>query len=477
MKKNTGILVVLLTLAGSTYAQAQTSQITLSLDQCIALALENQPALRQSVLQEKIAANTVEQTRRSALPTLAGVTNQGLNFGRNVDPYTNGITNAQITTNNAGLSANWTLFNGFQLKNILEQQRLTAQASKLDVAAAKNAITLNALLSYMQVLLARDLLTVSEEQAEMARTQIARTEKLVKAGVIAPYNLHDAKSQLANDEMQRVQAQTNLKSATLTLLQTLNLPASTDIQVTRLAGELPMPSGDADAHQLYDQARMFMPEVLAADLRTKAARKGLDLAKGVGYPVVTLAASWGTSYSSAARRTTFGSELVEQTTPGFVEVAGEAYPVRIVTSATSEARIGYFRQLNNNQYKSVGLNIRIPIVNGFQVKYRTTHARLQQQIAESQAEGVRRELRQNIDQAVNQWQNARDRHQAFTQQAASLRQSFRATAARYEAGQLNATDYNLAKSGLDRALVGEIQAQYETLLRAKVVGFYREGRL
>ena len=477
MKKLTGIIVLALLICSAAWAQDQATQATLTLEQCIAMALENQPTLRQSGLQQQMADNTVEQTRRAMLPTLSGVTNQGLNFGRNVDPYTNSITNAQITTNNAGLGLNWTVFNGFQLKNTLEQQRLTAQASQLDVAATKNAITLNTLLAYMQVLLAQDLLTVSESQADMARAQIERTEKLVKAGVIAPYNLHDAKSQLANDEMQRVQAQTNLKSAKLTLLQTLNLPATTDVQVVRLAGEMPTQSGDTDAYQLYSQARTFMPEVLAAELRTKAAQKNLDLAKGLGYPSVTLTANWGTSYSSAARRTVFGSELVEQTTAGFVEVAGQAYPVRIATPVTHDARIAYFRQLDNNQYKSLGVSIRIPILNGFQVKYRTTNARLQQQVAESQAEGVRRELRQNIDQAVNQWQNASERQQAFAQQVAALRQSLRAAEARYNAGQLNATEYNLAKSTLDRALVNEIQAKYEALLRAKVVAFYREGVL
>lgn len=462
----------------STDAVTLPTATTLTLEQCIAQALENQPALRQSELQQQIAINTVEQMRRSQLPALSGFSNQGLNFGRNVDPYTNGITNAQIGTNSAGIGLNWTVFNGFQLKNTLEQQNLTAQASQFDVAAAKNTVTLNALLAYLQVLSAQDLLAASDVQVSVSRAQVERTEKLVKSGTTAPFNLYDAKSQLAGDEMQRVQAQTNLNAANLALLQVLNLPSTTPLRVARLALDngVAQPSA-ADGYQLYTHARTFMPEVLAADLRTKAAQKGLELAKGLGYPSVVLNANWGTSYSSAARRTVFGSEMVEQTTAGFVDVAGQAYPVKVLSPTSGTERIGYLRQLDNNQYKSIGVSVRIPILNGFQVRHQTTNARLQQQLAESRAEGVRRGLRQAIDQAVNQWQNAYERYMALERQVGVLQQSYKAAEARYNAGLLNAVDYNLAKSNADRASVNLIQARYETLLRAKIAEFYRNGSL
>lgn len=450
---------------------------TLTLEQCIALALENQPTMRQSILQKQVADNTVEQTRKSQLPTLSALTNQGFNFGRSVDPYTNGIINAQIATSNAGLGLNWTVFNGYQVKNTLLQQGLIAQASQFDVAATKNSLTLNTLLAYLQVLSAQDLLTANAVQVAVAQAQVERTEKLVKAGTVSPYNLYDAKSQLASDEMQRVQAKTNLNAAMLTLLQVLNLPANTPLELVRLSGAMSAQPGPTDAHQLYSQARTFMPEVLAADLRTKAAQKGLDLAKGLAYPSVTLSANWGTSFSSAARQNVFGTDLVEQTTTGFVDVAGQAYPVKVLSPMSSTERINYFRQLDNNQYKSLGVSIRIPILNGFQVRYRTTNARLQQQLAESQAEGVRRNLRQAIDQAVNQLENAHDRYNALDQQVAVLTQSFKAAEARYNAGLLNAVEYNLAKSNLDRASVNLIQLRYETLLREKIVDFYRRGEL
>ncbi|WP_052731313.1 TolC family protein [Spirosoma radiotolerans] len=459
-------------------ASIEPRSTTLTLEQCITLALENQPVLRQSVLQKQVADNTVEQTRKSQLPVISALTNQGMNFGRNVDPYTNGITNAQIATSNAGLGVNWTVFNGFQLKNNLLQQSLIAQASQFDVAAIKNSLTLNTLLAYLQVLSAQDLLTASAVQVSVAQAQVERTEKLVKMGTVAPFNLYDAKSQLAIDDMQQVQAKTNLNAALLALLQVLNLPATTPLELVRLSDTMSsMQSGLADAHHLYSQARTFMPEVLAADLRTKAAQKGIDLAKGIAYPSVTLTANWGTSFSSAARQNVFGTDMIEQTTTGFVDVAGQSYPVRVLAPASSAERIGYFHQLDNNQYKSVGVSIRIPILNGFQVRYRTTNARLQQQLAESQAEGVRRNLRQAIDQAVNQLENATDRYNALNRQVSALTQSFNAAEARYNAGLLNAVDYNLAKSNIDRASINLIQLHYETILREKIVDFYKRGEL
>ncbi|QDK82403.1 TolC family protein [Spirosoma sp. KCTC 42546] len=474
-------LLLALGLSGTGWGQSTSTSLptssTLTLEQCITLALENQPSIRQSILQQQVADNTVEQTRRSQLPTLSGYSNQGLNFGRNVDPYTNSVTNAQITTNTAGLGVSWTVFNGFQLKNTLLQQSFSAQASQFDVATAKNTITLNTLLAYLQVLTTQDLVLASEVQVSVAQAQVERTEKLVKSGTTPPFNLYDAKSQLANDQMQLVQAQTNLKAARLTLLQVLNLPSTTVLQLVRLEGTTIPQVSTTDAYQIFTQARTFMPEVQAADLRTKAAQKGLDLAKGLAYPTLTVNANWGTSYSSAARRTSYSNEVVEQATAGFVDVGGQSYPVKVLEPILSAERINYFQQLDNNQYKSVTMSIRIPILNGFQVRYRTTNARLQQQLAESQAESVRRNLRQAIDQAVNQQQNANERYHALEQQVAVLAQSHKAAEARYNAGLLNAVEYNLAKSNLDRASVNLIQARYERVLREKVVDFYRVGTL
>jgi outer membrane protein len=487
---NRFLYIVLLTgWLGSAYAQPllttgqvptadEPTSVTMTLDQCIALAIDNQPSIRQAQLQQQIADNTVEQTRKSQLPVVSAFTNQGQNFGRNVDPYTNSITNAQIATSTMGVGASWTVFNGFQLKNTLTQQNLTAQASQFELAAAKNAMTFNVLLAYLQVLTAQDLDRASVMQVQVSQALVDRTEKLVKAGTTAPYNLYDARSQLANDQIQHVQTQTTLKTALLTLLQVLNLPATTQLSLVRIddSGTATI-AGITNSHQVYSQAQTFMPDVLAANLRKKASQLGLKLAKGLAYPSVTLNASWGTSYSSAARRSVMTGDMVEQTTAGFVDVSGQSYPVRVLTPVTGTEDIAYFQQLTNNQYKSLTLSIRIPILNGFQVRYRTTSARLNQQLAESQAESTRRTLRQAIDQAVTQQQNAQERYVALSTQVATLTQSFQAAEARYNAGLLPAVDYNLAKSNLDKATISLIQTRYEAILRDRIVHFYQSGTL
>ncbi|WP_020598147.1 TolC family protein [Spirosoma panaciterrae] len=482
MKKSL-LIIIMLWATGTAWAQlgntSLATSMTLTLDQCIARALDNQPSVRQAVLQQQLADNAVEQSRKSQLPILQANSNQGINFGRNVDPYTNGITNASIITNNLGLALNWTVFNGFQLKNTLAQQSLTAQAARFDAVAARNMVVLNVLLAYLQVLSAQDLVSASDVQVAVAQAQVEHTEKLVKAGTTAPYNLYDVKSQLANDQTQRVQARMNLNTAILSLLQLLNLPSGTPLHLIRFVDtstETSTVSG-LNGYQIYTQARTFMPEVQAAELRTKAAQVSLQLARGMAYPSIVLTAGWGTSYSSAARQSVYGSDPVEQTTAGFVDVAGQSYPVKVLAPLSSADRISYFQQIGNNQYKSLGVSIRIPILNGFQVRYRTTTAGLQQQLAESNAESVRRNLRQAIDQAVNQWQNTNERYQALEQQILVITQAYKAAESRYRAGLLNAVEYNVAKSNLDRVNLNLIQVRYERLLRQKVVQFYQDGTL
>ncbi|WP_305953222.1 TolC family protein [Emticicia oligotrophica] len=451
----------------------------ISLQDAIDFALKNNLSIKQNNLQVEQGLNTFEQSKWARYPNLNAGTNFNLFSGRNINPYTNGIITNTVGSNGFGLSSGVTLFDGYQTRNGIALNQLNLEASRLDLQAMKNQITLNVIVGYLNVLSQEDLLAVAQRQMEVTKTQLERTQKLVNAGSLPETNLYDIKAQLANDELSVVNAENSIVSAKLTLRQIMNITADRDFEVIRVAVPNPniQPYPNTPA-QIFEIAQGYLADVQAADMRVKAAQKSVDIAKGLKMPVVSASANLNSSSTTAAEKVSVTQKIVE-TEAGYVNVAGTRYPViaYLPTSASSSEKIPYFRQLTGNANASLGLNVRVPIFNGYSTKFRLTNAQIQKKQSEVQAENVRLRLRQDIDQAYVNLNNSAKRYSAIGNQVKAFEESFRAAEAKFNVGSLNALEYSIAKSNLDRARSNEIQAKYDYIFRIKILDFYQNKPL
>lgn len=491
LKKTCGFLLISATLLFSENALAQgggalgsdgtgrAAATPYSLEESIAYALKNNIQLRQSQLNVENSLNNLEQSRWLKYPTLNG--NFGLfgNLGRNVDPFSNGIVTQAIGTNNMGVGANATLYNGFRIKNTVALNELNLNADRLDLEATQNDITLNVINAYLNVLSTEDLIEVSRKQLEVSKYQIDRTKKLVEGGMLPEVNLYDLEAQLANDELQLVNAENNHESAKLTLKQVLNMPGSEEISVVRVnVADPKMQPYPESAAQVYEEAIRYLPQVKAAEARILAANKNVELAKSVGLPTIGANINWRTAYSSVAQEIT---GVTETFNPIAVSATVDGQTVPFVLNLPSQSftreNIPYFNQLGNNQNMSAGINMSIPIFNGYNAKYNVQGAKIQKLQSELQADNTLLTIRQNIDQAFISMFNAAKSYSATLVQVQALEKSFTAAEARYNAGASNFVDYNLAKTRLDQAAANLIQSKYNYVFRVKILDFYQNKPL
>ena len=476
-------LIIVFTLSQSSVI-AQTEKLTLQ--QCVDVALKNNPQVKQGGLQVEFNQNTLEQSRYQKYPNANFSASQGFNSGRSVDPFTNGFVEKGVSFSNFGLNSGVTLFNGFQLKNTIIQNQINVQATQKDFEATKNNISLNVALAYLNILNTQDLLEAARKQVDITNQQLTRTGKLVAAGTLPVTNSYDLKAQVANDELAVVNAQVNLDVAKLTLKQLMNVPANQDIDVVRIAVADPtLQPYDATLEQIYETALKYLPEVAAAKLRIESAKTGIAIAKGTKMPTIGFNAGVNSAVSSAAPSERFVSDgglartIEVPSATRFVQVGTTSVPLieRVTIPSGSLQNFGYFNQLDFNRNIQLGLNLRMPIFNGYQVRYRVANARIQQKNTEYQSEIVTNQLRQNIEQAFNNMTNASKRYQATTRQVEALEQAFRASEIRFNVGALNSVDYNLAKTNLDRARINQILFKYEYIFRMKVLDFYQNKPL
>ena len=457
-----------------------------TLQSAVDYALKNNLTVRQTELTAQQQEAAQRLNRAALLPTAGLSGTQGFNFGTNRDPFTNQFQQLNVRSNNFSATAQATLFSGFQLRNTVKQGVLDAQAARTDIEKARNDLSLNVASSFLQLLLSQELIRASEARLGSVQEQVARSEKLLKAGAVAEGNLLDSRAQLAGEERTLVTAQNQRDLAQLALVQNLNLDPATASRFEVVVPELPDPSAFAastvnglDPNATFELARQRLPEVKAADLRVQSARRGIDIARGAYYPRLTVAGGVQTGFSSVRTQSLrVSGEPVEvpvlqrnPSAPG----GYSASPFVLLSPQTTFQTLPYnfLDQLVDNRGEFVQFSLNIPILNGLQTRVGVQRAQINIQQTELRAEQVTLQLRQTIQQSFADALAAQRRFDASSRQVDALTLAFRNAEIRFNNGLLNGTDFNIARNNLTAAESDMIQAKYEFFFRRKVLDFYQ----
>lgn len=470
IRMKTGFLLFFL---GWAQLNAHSQEITkLSLKESVDIALKNNIEVKQAALRADQDEVNRNQARTNLLPDLNGSFGFGWNQGRNIDPITNAYVNQQLASSSIGINSNVVLFSGLQQHNLIKQTNLAYEASKLDHEQAKNTLTLNVMLAYLQVLNNEDILEISKGQREVTRKQVQRLEVMVKEGAVGSYQLADLKAQLSSDEISIVTNQNAVQVAKLSLCQLLNIPYNKDLELVR--GEQQAPPGlyESTADQVYRESLETFAQVKAGVFREKSLTYGVKVARGAFFPTLSFGANLGSSYSSAAMSAIPGA-TVENATGTYVRINNVEYNVLREDQTYSFKKIAYGKQLDNNLGNFYGFNLRVPLFNNLRVRNQVKLATINLRNAELQNENIRLLLRQSVDQAYLNMTATFERYRALQQQVANYEESFRAAEIRFGIGDINPAEYIIVKNNLDRSRVNLVIAQYEYILRTRVLDYYR----
>jgi outer membrane protein len=451
-----------------------TSKLTLK--QCIETAITNNLDVQQSNLQMQDSKINWNQARLNMLPNLNGSGGSGINQGRSIDPFTNGYINQQVNYSSYGLSSGVVLFNGLSMQNTVRQNALAYEASKMDWQQAKDNLTINIILAYLQVLNNEDQLVQFRNQEGLTKKQVERLEILNNDGAIAPSELSDLKGQYSNDQLSIISGQTVLELSKITLCRLMNIPYDKNMQLERVITENYAAKYEGTPDIIYQESLKQFSLVKAVDLRKQSAEKGVKVARGQLFPVLSLNGSAGTNYSSAARNAVF-INTTDVTSNDYVIVNGTPAPVIYKQNNYSAEKIGYSSQLNNNFSTSVNLSLRIPIFNSLQQRNRIKLAQLTLKNNELVSSTTKTELQQSIEQAYINMTSASERFKVLLEQVSAYTESFRAADIRFNAGLGTPIDYLTAKNNLDKANVNVISAKYDYILRTKVLDYYQGKQL
>ncbi|MBL7738616.1 MAG: TolC family protein [Chitinophagaceae bacterium] len=463
-------------LAGFTSYAQQTTAAAFNLKHCIETGISNSLDVNQSGLDMQRSRINWNQAKLNMLPDLNGTASTGVNQGRSIDPFTNGYINQQVNYSSYGISSGVVLFNGLSMQHTVKQNALAYEASKMDWQQAKDDLTINIILAYLQVLANEDLLVQARNQADLSKKQVERLEIMNKEGAILPSQLYDLKGQYAGDQVAIINAQNALALSKNSLCRLMNIPYDKNMKLERIDAESYAVKYEDSPDKIYQESLQKFSLIKAADLRRQSAAIGVKAVKGLLYPVLVLGGNANTNYSSAARNDIFlGTSDV--TTNDYVMVNGTPSPVIRKQSNFQSEKIGYNQQLNNNLFTSVNLSLRIPLFNSWQVRNRIKLAQLTLKNNDMAAATAKTQLQQAVEQAYITMTSASERFKVLMEQAHAYSESFRTVDIRFNAGLGNSIDYLTAKNNLDRSNINLINAKYEYVLRTRVLDYYQGKQL
>ncbi|PWB26532.1 TolC family protein [Flavobacterium sp. HTF] len=464
-------LVFALLFAFGLSGQAQTKQWTL--EECVRYALENNITIKLTELDVKNAVIDKRGAFGSYLPTVSGNASHSWNVGLNQDVTTGLLRNQTTQYSSVGLNAGVDIYKGLQNQNTYRRAKLSIIASQYQLVKMQEDISLNVASAFLQILSNKEDLKVKKEQLAIDEKRYARSEEMVNAGTIPRGDLFDLKATVATDRQNITVSENNLLISKLSLAQLLQLKEFADFDVvddTEVKDENNiMAQSPID---IYNKAKETRTELKLAQTNLEIAEKNVAIAKGAYQPTLS-------GFYSFTTRASY-SDVVTGATPnlnnptsqiGFVEGTNQAVLENNFTPILGAPQ-PVFDQFSDNKGHSFGLQLSVPIFNGFSVRNNVERSKVSLEKSKIDLEQKSLDLQRNVYTAFTDAKGALNTYESSTITLEARQQAYNYAKEKYDVGLMNSFDFTQAQTLLTNAQSDVIRTKYDYMFKIKILEFY-----
>ena len=475
MKRFVLIKILCLLLVSGLYAQESPKQYTLQ--ECVDIALEKNLRVKRSLYGIESSKINLLQAKMAFLPSLNAASSYGQNYGRALNPVTNLFTNRDANMINLQASSSVTLFNGLRIQNTFRQNSSEYDASNQDFIKAKNDVIINVVTLYTNVIFNKELFGNTKYQLSSSQQQLERIKRQVAAGALPKSNELNQEAQVATNEVNLINQENALNLSLLQLKQALQLPGSTQLDVVIPDLQTEDLILEQTPEEVYDIALQTMPEIKSALLRVQSAQLALKASKGNLYPRLSLNANATSNYSSVSDVARYQQDgFLDQTQQiGYVQSANTPVLTNIQVPVLSQISGNYGQrdQLQDNLFKSLSLQLNIPVFNGLQSRAAVQRAAVSTELALITKQETENTLRQTIESAYNDAFSAAKTYTASLKQVNAREEAYRMNKQRFDLGSLSYVEYQISENDLFQAKSDLTRAKYNFIFKKKVLDFYQ----
>lgn len=415
-----------------------------TLDDCVTYALEHNLQLNDFKYTEQSGRETYRQSIRNLLPNISGSTSYVINFGRSTDPFTNDVVTTDFFSNNYSLESSVDLFQGFLKINSIKASKLLYSATKQEALQQKYLLAFRVMQAFYDIQFFEGLVAISKEQLSVSQANYDLVKKQIDLGLKAGADLYEAESLLLTDKLNLTQSENRLVGAKLNLMQEMNLEGMDDISIeSGLSNDTSgSEASKIQTDSIFAEAKGFMPVLKAQELRARAARKQLAVARGSLYPRLSLFAGVGTGYFETTR-----------------DSLGATVPFR--------------DQFKDNTFQFIGVSLNVPISNGWSARSVVKQQKIERLRAENNLEVQEQVIFQAIQTLVQEYNALLVEYEQSTQKVEAQNLAFAIAQKRYEKGLINAIELFTAKNLFASAQNENLQVRLRSEINKSTLDFYR----
>jgi len=406
-----------------------TNRMTLSLKDAEAQALKNNPQISVARLTALASQQVTREVRSNLWPT-AEANLTGVDSRANSRITAGGLNNPIIYQRAAAGGTVSQLITDFgRTANLVSSAKFAAKAEDQNAVATKEQILLAVDQAFYGALQAHAVLTVAQQTVSARQTVADQVEALFKSKLKSQLDFSFANVNLAQAKLLLLDTENNQSAALANLSTVLGYSTLQDLQLVEDTAPITSPPGNVD--DLISEAFANRPEILALGFQYQSAQKFHSAERDLFLPTIRA-----------------------------VGVVGDT-PVR--------------NPVLSNWYVAVGVNVEIPLFNGFLYTARSREASLRAQAAQERLLDLRNRISRDVRTS---WLNANTAYErvSVTRQLfdqASLALDLAQT--RYRLGLSSIVELSQAQLQQTQAQISNAQAGYDFRLALAILRYQTTG--
>ncbi len=447
------IIAILAFYAAQTQAQPRWTAM-----QCMQYAVEHNHEVRRAELEldnYKVAKNSAAGR---FLPAVDANIGAQYNFGRAIDPETNGYTNVSTFYNGYSVQALLPVFDGFSRLHALKAAKASVLMGHQALRQQQDQTALNVLQAYVNVAYDEGMVRMAQEKLQETELLLRQTRLLEEVGRKSAADVALVESQHAEADYEVTRQQNLLAAALLELKKEMAYPLTDSIAVV-------LPFSFVDAVSFVDAdlksashkpgisnplqqkdtgAQPFCsplhPALQQAQYQVETSKHEWNQARAALYPTLSLSAGLSTTYYK--------------------------------TLHTENAQ-SFAKQFSNNMGEYVGVTLSIPIFNRMQTVGNIRKAKNNYQKACEAFEQKHAELEKLSREAWLDWQGYLKQTVQMEKKVEADSLAYQLTYHQYEEGLSTAIDLQNTSAQLLHSKATLLQCRLMAMVKEQLVRYYQ----
>ncbi len=437
-------------LTTSKNAQIQKNEI-LTLEQCINIALNNNPNIGLAINTTKVYESKIGQTKSDYYPQL----NMATGYSRN-NPSTNSLIDPTTNQYSGNASLNQLIYDFGKTSTKTKIQKLYLSSSSFDVDDATIQIVYNVKQAYYSALLAKINKDIYAQTIKQYEQHLKQAKAFFETGTKSKIDVTTAEVNLSNSKLNFISANNAYKIAKATLNNTMGLNEPPEYDV---ADTVTFKRPENFIKQNINISNKTEPHIQSASNTVlKTAVEKHNIIESLDFKKFDVKLDEAVKKAFDNRPDLKSLITRETASKESVKLAKKDY----FPSLSGFASYGYGGQeFPIDSGWSFGANINVPVFNGLLTKHKVNEARANLNVAKSNIEILKQNIYLQVKQAYINLTEAESRIPVAELIIKQAKENCELAIGRYKVGVGNSVELQDAQVSYNNAQLSYVKALYD----------------